>query len=141
MHMHVTVLYESTMGRTRAMAQAICEGVQFEGFECELVETSSFKSLDGVCALAVGSSTRMKRPLPEIRSALSEVADLRGISAASFGSYGWSGEAPDVIADRLKELGAILVENQPIKAKDFPSEEKLEECRDLGRKLAKECRH
>jgi flavorubredoxin len=83
----------------------------------------------------------MKRPLPEIRSALSEVADLRGISAASFGSYGWSGEAPDVIADRLKELGAILVENQPIKAKDFPSEEKLEECRDLGRKLAKECRH
>jgi flavorubredoxin len=83
----------------------------------------------------------MKRPLPEIRRVLSEIADLRGVSAASFGSYGWSGEAPDVIADCLKEVGAILVENPPLKAKDFPSEEKLEECRGIGRKLARECRH
>ena len=139
--MHVAVIYESTMGRTRAMAQAICEGVRSEGVTCELIDASSFQILEDVCALAVGSSTRIKRPLPAIREVLSEMAGLSGLAAASFGSYGWSGEAPDAIADLLGSKGARLIQEQPLKAKDYPSEEKLDECRALGAKLAKECRH
>lgn len=139
--MHVAVLYESTTGRTRTMAQAICEGVRSEGVVCELIEASSFQNLKGVCALAVGSSTRIKKPLPAIREVLSTMTDITGLSAASFGSYGWSGEGPDVIADLLRSKGARLIQDQPLKAKDFPDEEKLDECKALGRRLARECMH
>ncbi len=135
--MKVLVVYESTRGRTKAMAEAICEGA---GAECEIVEAKDFKGLGDACALAVGSSTRMKRPLPRARQILSELSNLNGLPSASFGSYGWSGEAPDELAKLLAESGASLVEDQPIKAKDYPSQDCLEKCKDLGRKLAESCK-
>jgi flavorubredoxin len=139
MNMRVVVIYESTMGRTRAMAQAIGEGARVEGAQCDIIEAAQFKELDEACALAVGSSTRMTRPLPRIRQILSELNNLNGITAASFGSYGWSGEAPDIIANLLMGLGAKLIDGQPVKAKDFPGIEHLEKCRELGRNLARAC--
>jgi len=139
MNMRVVVIYESTMGRTRAMAQAIGEGARLEGAQCDVIEAAQFEELGEACAIAVGSSTRMTRPLPRIRQILSELNSLNGISAASFGSYGWSGEAPDVIANLLSGLGAKLIDGQPLKVKDFPSIEQLEKCRELGRNLARAC--
>ncbi|TFG13730.1 FprA family A-type flavoprotein [Candidatus Thorarchaeota archaeon] len=137
--MTVLVIYETTRGRTRAMAEAICKGVESEGKTCNLVESKNFRSLGEPCAIAMGSSTRMKRILPKLRRVLAELPDLPGTPAAAFGSYGWSGEAPDTIAEELKKSGAVLVEDQPIKAKDYPSEESLERCKELGVVLAKHC--
>lgn len=121
------------------MAEGICEGVRAVGGACDLIEASDFKGLDGHCALAVGSSTRMKRVLPMVKRMLAELSNLDGITAAGFGSYGWSGEAPDEITDRLKTLGAALVIDAPLKAKDYPSQEILQKCRELGGELAKGC--
>lgn len=140
-HMHVAVIFDSTMGRTRAMAQAICEGARSEGRECELIEAASYQNLEDVCAVAVGSSTRIKKPLPAVREVLSSMTSLSGLAAASFGSYGWSGEAPEIIADILRSKGARIIQDEPLRAKDYPGEEKLDECRALGRRLAKECMH
>ena len=64
--MKVLVIFESSRGRTKAMAEAICEGVKSEGVECEVVEAKKFSGLNSACALAVGSSTRMKRTLPRL---------------------------------------------------------------------------
>lgn len=137
--MQVVVIYGSTRGRTKAMATAICEGVKSSGVDCELVEARHFKALGDACALAVGASTRMKRPLPQVRQILSQLPKLNGMSAAGFGSYGWSGEAPDEIAAQLRNLGAKLVEGQPLKAKDYPNQTALEKCKELGQNLAKNC--
>jgi flavorubredoxin len=82
----------------------------------------------------------MKRPLPRVREILSELSPLNGLPAASFGSYGWSGEAPDIIAEHLRGLGASLVEGQPLKVKEYPDETALGLCKDLGRTLANACK-
>ncbi len=137
--MKVAVVYESTRGRTKAMAEAICEGVVSAGAECQVIDAKQFTGLDGFCGLALGSSTRMKKTLPMIKRILSELPQLNGLPAAAFGSYGWSGEAPDEIASKLSETGATLLEKGPIKAKDYPSDSILDQCRTLGGKLAENC--
>lgn len=137
--MKVAVVYESTRGRTKAMAEAICEGAVSAGAECLVINAKEFSGLDDICGLALGSSTRMKKTLPMIKRILSELSALSGLPAAAFGSYGWSGEAPDEIAGKLSEVGASLVEEKPIKAKDYPSDSILEQCRALGGKLAEKC--
>ena len=137
--MKVGVIYESTRGRTKAMAEAICEGAKSAGAECEIIDAKEFRPAIGFCALAIGSSTRMKRVLPMVKRILSELPDLKGLPAAGYGSYGWSGEAPDEITNKLVELNAEIVIDAPIKAKDFPGESVLEECRNLGIALAEKC--
>jgi len=137
--MKVGVIYESTRGRTKAMAEAICEGVTSSGAECEIIDAKEFNGLADFCAFAIGSSTRMKRVLPTVKRIISELTDLNGLPGAGYGSYGWSGEAPDEITNRLIELNAALVIEQPIKAKDYPGESVLEECRNLGTLLAAKC--
>ncbi|MFQ5832231.1 MAG: flavodoxin domain-containing protein [Candidatus Thorarchaeota archaeon] len=136
--MKVLIVYESTRGRTKAMADAICEGVQSGKAECLLIDAAKFQAVGDVCAVAIGSSTRMKRPLPKVRQILAEMGQLDGKPSAAFGSYGWSGEAPDFIGQQMVALGGTLVD-KPLKAKDYPNEEALESCRELGRKLAKNC--
>ncbi len=137
--MKVGVIYESTRGRTKAMAEAICKGATDTGAECVVIDAKDFNGIDDLCALAVGSSTRMKRVLPKVKQILADLPDLKGLPAAAYGSYGWSGEAPDEINGRLQELNAEIVIDQPIKAKDYPGEAILEECQRLGAKLAESC--
>ena len=137
--MKVGVIYESTRGRTKAMADAICEGVKSAGAECDVIDAKEFIGAADFCALAIGSSTRMKKVLPMVKKILSELSDLKGLPAAGYGSYGWSGEAPDEITTRLMELNAEIVIDEPIKAKDYPGESVLEECRELGTTLAEKC--
>lgn len=137
--MKVGVIYESTRGRTKAMADAICKGATDAGAECAVIDAKDFSSIDNFCAIAIGSSTRMKRVLPKVKQILAELPDLKGLPAAAYGSYGWSGEAPDEISDRLQELNAKIIIDQPIKAKDYPGEAVLEECQHLGAKLAESC--
>ncbi len=120
------------------MAEAICEGVRSSNVDCDLVDAAKFQGLSDACALAIGSSTRMKRPLPKVRQILAEMKQIDGTPSAAFGSYGWSGEAPDFIGQQMVALGGTLVDN-PLKAKDYPNEEALESSRELGRKLAKTC--
>ncbi|NHJ12698.1 MAG: FprA family A-type flavoprotein [Candidatus Thorarchaeota archaeon] len=137
--MRVIVVYESTRGRTKAMAEAICEGVRNAGADCDLISALDFTEVGDACALAIGSSTRMKRTLPKTRQILDELKGIGNLPAAGFGSYGWSGEAPDFISKQLKELGAKMVQGQPLRVKDFPREDDLEKCRMLGRSLAEAC--
>ncbi len=121
------------------MAEAICEGVVSAGAECLVIDAKEFVGFEGICGIALGSSTRMKKTLPMIKRILSELPPLNGLPAAAFGSYGWSGEAPDEIASKLSETGANLIEEKPIKAKDYPSDSILEHCRALGGKFAEKC--
>ena len=59
----------------------------------------------------------------------------KGKIAASFGSYGWSGEAPEIINNTLKLL-KLKVEQEPLKEKFNPAEEKLSSFFDFGKSIA-----
>ncbi|MFW9966201.1 MAG: flavodoxin domain-containing protein [Candidatus Thorarchaeota archaeon] len=137
--MRVVVIYESTRGRTKVMAEAICEGAKSAGVDCDLINAPSFKSLDNACALAVGASTRMKRPLPKVRQILTELPPLDGKPVAAFGSYGWSGEAPEFIGNQLESLGGVLVDS-PLRVKDYPDNAGIQACMGIGKRLAESCK-
>lgn len=121
------------------MAEAICEGATSQGKTCEVIDANNVIAImSDACALAVGSSTRMKRPLPKVKQLISEMNFPNGIPAVAFGSFGWSGEAPDEIAKGLEDKGCKVIDT-PLKVKDYPNAEQLEACRKLGVKLAAAC--
>jgi flavorubredoxin len=54
---------------------------------------------------------------------------------AAFGSYGWSGEAPIQIAEKLRAMGMHVVD--PVLRMQYtPTEKDLEECKRLGKDIA-----
>ena len=75
------------------------------------------------------------KPVWDLLSSLAmiKVSDKLG---AAFGSYGWSGEAINMIEDRLRGL-KLRVPVKGVRARLIPTDEELEQCRDLGRQLAR----
>ena len=63
------------------------------------------KSIQEADAVFIGSSTRYADMIGNLEDILKEMTEmnLEGKIAASFGSYGWSGEAIEVIQDYLNE--------------------------------------
>jgi flavin reductase (DIM6/NTAB) family NADH-FMN oxidoreductase RutF len=55
----------------------------------------------------------------------------KSYQAGVFGSYGWSGEAVDIIAGKLKDAGYILAFD-PIRIKFTPTEATLQICEETG---------
>jgi len=60
---------------------------------------------------------------------------LKGKVGTAFGSYGWSGEGPLVVAKMLSSYGMNVIE-PPLRIKRNPEEEALLECRKLGKLIA-----
>jgi flavorubredoxin len=52
-----------------------------------------------------------------------------------FGSYGWGGGATKAITEELQATGIELVE-PALQFQFLPAREELEQCRELGRKIA-----
>lgn len=89
-------------------------------------------------AVAIGSSTfyyKMLPPMEKFIDSLSK-ANVKGKIGAAFGSYGWSGEAPVMIAEKMHELG-IKVIDPVLRIQYQPTEKDLEECKQLGKDIAK----
>jgi len=60
--------------------------------------------------------------------------ELKGKSAAAFGSYGWSGECVKIITEELEEAG-LQVLNDGIRELWNPDEAGLERCREFGKSI------
>jgi len=58
-----------------------------------------------------------------------------GKVGASFGSYGWTGEAPKMLHDRMRWL-KFRLPIDPLKIKLIPTEEELKECYLFGVEVA-----
>ena len=136
----VVVVYLSTSGNTKAMADAIAEGIESRNVEAQVMNfhearVEEIKSAD---AIAIGSSTfyyKMLPPMEKFIDSLSK-ANVEGKIGAAFGSYGWSGEAPVMIAEKMRELG-IKVIDPVLRIQYQPTDKDLEECKQLGKDLAK----
>ena len=138
------VFYLSAYGNTRRMAEAVRDGAErVPGVRVSLydIEGSSaddfidlIEEADGI---AFGSPTingDAVKPIWDLLSSLTAIG-VQGKLGASFGSYGWSGEAVRMIEDRLKGL-KLNVPIDGLRIKLVPTEDELAGCLELGQKLA-----
>jgi len=140
----ITIIYDSMWHGTRRMGEAIAEGIRKADPEVVVklynaaitdkndIITEIFKAK----GVLFGSSTVNK----SIQHATGGIMDMiRGLDfknkkAASFGSYGWSGESVKILQEKLEEAGFEIVQDG-IKALWNPTEEAKEECREFGVKF------
>ena len=140
------VFYISAYGNTRRMAEAIYTSAQeVQGIRASLYDlaggdVSTFADLvEEADGLVLGSPTingDAVRPVWDLLSSLT-VIDLKGKLGAAFGSYGWSGEAVQMIEDRLRGL-KLRVPIKGIRTKLIPTEEEIEDCMCFGHALGEE---
>jgi flavodoxin I len=137
----ILVLYYSRTGNTEKMAQAVANGAKnVEGTEVELNYHVPEEELAGYDAVLVGTST-YHHDMPETIKKYFEEAAVKNVSlggkvGAAFGSYGWSGEAPRLVLEILKNKFGMNVTEQPLLAKYTPDQATLEKCFALGKRIA-----
>jgi flavorubredoxin len=127
----IVVVYLSTSGNTKVMADAVAEGIASRNVS---VMTMNFheariEEIKTADALAIGSP-----PMEKFIESL-EKANVTGKLGAAFGSYGWSGEAPIDIADKMRKLGMEVID-PVLRIQYQPTDKDLEECKRLGKDLA-----
>ncbi|MDW7709411.1 MAG: flavodoxin domain-containing protein [Deferrisomatales bacterium] len=136
----VAVVYSTRTGETERMARTIGEGVRAMGGEADLFRAEDLPDpsvLDSYDALAVGTPTQEAKEVPEITSFLERLAasGVRGKLAAAFGSYGWSGEGPHIVALRLERECGMRMVAEPLRARQGVQDAELDGCRAFGMKL------
>lgn len=138
------IFYMSSYGNTARMAEAVSagansvDGVRVSLYDLQGSEVEPFVDLiEEADALVFGSPTingDAVKPVWDLLSSL-VVVNLKGKLGAAFGSYGWSGEAVNMIEDRMRGL-KMRVPRTGIRLKLIPTDEELEECRQFGQEMA-----
>jgi len=135
------ILYDSQTGNTERMAEAVAEGARsVPGVEVEMKYYARPEELAEASAIIIGSPTYYHEITLPIKQVLEETArantQLKGKIGAAFGSYGWSGEAPEHILEILKNRFGMKTVEPSINVLYEPKEAQLEECRKLGKTVA-----
>jgi flavorubredoxin len=140
----ILVAYISAYGYTREMANQVVKGLESTGkISVDLVdiETMLLGDLEEHVAMAdmiiIGSPTINQNTLLPVYKLFSVINPIRdkGKLAASFGSYGWSGEAVKLINDHMSNL-KLKVINDGITARFSPDQEESDQLIKWGEELA-----
>lgn len=111
------LLLSSMTGNTSKVAQSLAQGLNEMNIENTVVNVKNAE-METIIASAkeadlilVGSSTKYGDMIGNLEDVLKELTklDLSGKFAAAFGSYGWSGEAIEVISDYLNSTNATVL--------------------------------
>ncbi len=137
----ILIVYYSHTGNTEKMAKAIAEEARtVQGVEVELKRYEAPQRLVDFDAILIGAPTYHHGMTNNIKNFLEKVAfhnvNLKGKIGAAFGSYGWSGEAPRLVLEVMKNKFDMDVLKPPLLIKYTPDEKGLEECRKLGKRVA-----
>ena len=142
----ITILYDTMWNDTRKMAEAIARGIKEEDKEIviKVINTAKSDKTENVAevfkskAIVVGSPTVNNGYLYSIAGTLELIKGLKlkNKKAASFGSYGWSGEAVKLINEELTKSGFLLI-NDGLRCMWTPTDENIEECVNFGKEIAK----
>ena len=138
----VLVIYDSMWKSTESIARQILEGILSENIPVKLIRSAvtdrceMVKDILTARALVIGSSTINRGVLPSVSSILDELEGLRFRNkvGTAFGSYGWSGEGPGLIAERMKKAGLEIIA-EPLKIKWVPDEPELKASYQFGQKI------
>ncbi len=124
---NVVLLYASAYGNTAAIADALANGVgrtnvRVESLNCEFTEVKELvNSIKAADAYLIGSPTLGGHAPTPIVSALGTLLaeGNRENPVGIFGSYGWSGEALDLLENKLRD-GGFKFAFDPIKVQFSP---------------------
>ncbi len=131
----VAVIYFSSTGNTAAMADAVAEGAQTTAVDFNEFDAGTIGEYDGI---ALGCSAMGSEELdPDFQEFFeSIVSDLAGKKVGLFGSYGWGdGQWMRDWQENAEGNGVTLVCDGVI-ANEYPDEDALEQCQQLGAQLA-----
>lgn len=137
----VLIVYYSQTGNTEKMARAIEEGAKsVVGIDVEVKYFVRPEELEEANAIILGMPTYyhdigidMKNLL---EGASKQEINLKGKVGAAFGSYGWSGEAPNILLEIMKNRFEMDVVEPALRIKYNPDKQGLAECRKLGKTVA-----
>jgi flavorubredoxin/flavin reductase (DIM6/NTAB) family NADH-FMN oxidoreductase RutF len=143
----VALLYTSAYGNTGLMANAIARGltqsdIHVDAINCELANpeeiTETIVNADG---FVIGSPTLGGHAPTQIQTALGLILSTASKTklAGVFGSYGWSGEAVDLLETKLLNAGYPLGFDT-LRCKFKPTEAMLADCETAGTDFAKALR-
>ena len=127
------------------MAEAIANGIESKNIDVKAVSFYDVKpeELNEAEAIAVGSSTFYYKMLPPMEKFINETlaaTNPQGKIGVAFGSYGWSGEAPIIIAEKMREMG-MTVMDPVLRILHTPTEKDLQECKRLGIDIAEKLKY
>jgi len=136
----VVLLYASAYGNTETMGHAIVEGLiesgaAVESINCEAATAEEIsKAIQSCDGFIIGSPTLGGHAPTQIQTALGIVLANAAKTklAGVFGSFGWSGEAVDVLETKLKDAHYGFG-FEPIRARFSPTVSVLKECKQAGR--------
>jgi flavorubredoxin len=138
------VVYETMWGSTDLMARAIGEGISSTGAKVSLMPLKGNHRSDIMThlltagALVLGSPTLNNNVFPAIMDLMTYVRGLKpkNLIGAAFGSYGWSGEAPNQLSAIFDEMKIEQI-GSPLRIQYVPSTEDLALCRNFGETIGK----
>ncbi|MDJ0567729.1 MAG: diflavin flavoprotein [Pleurocapsa sp. MO_192.B19] len=140
---NVALIYASAYGNTATIAQAIARGITKAGVAVESINAESAKSeeiktaVEKSTGFIMGSPTLGGHAPTQIQSALGIVlanaakTQLAGV----FGSFGWSGEAVDLLENKFRNAG-YKFGFEPIRVKFTPTDAVLKTCEEAGTDFA-----
>jgi len=143
-NLKVALLFASAYGNTAAIADAIARGINKTGVKvkiinCEFTSPNSLineiRNSDGYL---IGSPTLGGHAPTPIVSALGTLLAEgdRGKPTGVFGSFGWSGEALDLLEKKLKD-GGFKFGFEPLKIKFSPDPTMIKKIEETGIQYAK----
>ena len=141
----VALLFASAYGNTAAIADALAQGVartgvRVESINCEFTPPEQLLAAIRSCdAILIGSPTLGGHAPTPIVSALGTVLAEgdRSKPVGVFGSFGWSGEALDLLESKLRD-GGFQFAFEPIKVKFSPDAASLKAIEETGTALGRQ---
>ena len=135
----IVLIYASAYGNTASIGDALAKGinrtaVEVESINCEFSSNEklvqSIKKADGYL---IGSPTLAGHAPTPIISALGTLLSEgdKNKPVGIFGSFGWSGEAIDLLESKLKD-GGFQFSFDPIRIKFSPNKPKIKELEETG---------
>jgi flavorubredoxin len=136
------VFYVSSYGNTERMAHAVARGIREAGADADVLDLTKvdyramLDDIEAAEGIVVGTCTINGDALEHAWSLLSSMTTikLKDKLGASFGAFGWSGEGPLMIAERMKGL-RFRVPEEPMRVQLVPSEADLKACEEYGKRL------
>ena len=141
----VALIYASAYGNTATIAQALARGITKAGvsvtsINAEQATTAEIKdAAEKSAGFIMGSPTLGGHAPTQIQTALGVVLSAASKSklAGVFGSFGWSGEAIDLLEGKFKDAGYSFG-FEPIRVKFTPDASTLKACEEAGTDFAQQ---
>jgi len=138
----VALLFASAYGNTAALASALGQGiakagVRVQSMNCEFSDADALRqAVHSSQALIIGSPTLGGHVPTPIMAALGTVlAEAeRTTPVGVFGSYGWSGEAIDLLEKKLRDCGFPFA-FPTLRVRFSPDDATLKRCEEMGTDL------